>query len=295
LYQRMNSPLDKVFNAFNYILMFMLMIIFVYPFWSTMVMSFSDPKFSGVMGIKLYPVNGISLNSYKSVFTDNIIYIGYMNTLFRTLIGTILTVLITYCGAYSLTKKQLPFRKTITLIILFTMFFSGGLVPSYLLIKQLGLVGSRWSLIVPGLTSAWSLLIARNFISSLPEAIEESAIIDGAGRLTVISRILMPLSMPIIAVLALWTAVGHWNAWFDAMIYISDRDKMVLQLVLRRILIDSDPQILSDGALTRTTAETTPETVKAATVIVSILPIILFYPILQKYFVKGVLVGSLKG
>jgi putative aldouronate transport system permease protein len=182
------------------------------------------------------------------------------------------------------------------MLILFTMFFGGGLIPSYLLMKNLNLLDSLWALILPSATSAWNLIIARNFISSLPESLEEAAYVDGAHPLTVIFKIMLPLSMPIIAVLALWSAVGHWNAWFDAMIYVRDRDKMVLQLILRQIIISNSNEMVGSGNLLNvTTAETTPETVKAATIIVTIAPIIFAYPFLQKYFVKGIMVGAIKG
>jgi putative aldouronate transport system permease protein len=219
-----------------------------------------------------------------------------MNTLFRTVFGTILTIIVTYLGGYALSKKSLPFRKIIMMFIIFTMFFSGGLIPGYLLVKSLGLIGSRWALILPVATSAWNLIIARNFISTIPDALEEAAFIDGASPYTVLLTIMVPLSMPIIAVLALWTAVRHWNAWFDALIYTTDKSKMVLQLILRNLLIDKSTNATSETVAFITNTEyTSPETVKAATVFVATLPILLFYPLVQKYFVKGVLVGSLKG
>jgi putative aldouronate transport system permease protein len=183
----------------------------------------------------------------------------------------------------------------ILLFITFTMFFSGGLIPSYLNMRNLNLINSRWALILPGLTSAWNLIVARNFIASLPDSLEEAAFVDGAHPLTVVFTIMLPISMPIIAVLALWTAVGHWNAWFDANIYVRDPNKMVLQLTLRRILVEGSLDVMGGDVLNASSATTTPETVKAATIIVSIVPIILFYPFLQKHFVKGVMVGSIKG
>lgn len=294
VYRPKRTRCDIIFDVCLYFLMVILLVIFLYPIWDTIVVSLSSPKFVKKLGLRLLP-DDFTLASYKEVFKDDIIAIGYMNTLIRVIIGTTLTVLITYCGGYALTKKSLPFRRTILLFILFTMFFSGGLIPSYLLMKKLGLIGSRWALILPMTTSAWNLIIARNFIKTIPESLEESAFIDGAHPLIVVFRIMMPLSMPIIAVLALWSAVGHWNSWFDALIYVRSRDKMVLQLVLRKILIDQDEELMKGGALVFMQDDTSPETVKAATIIVSIAPIICFYPFLQKYFVKGVLIGSVKG
>lgn len=295
MYRFNKSPGEKIFDVFNYAFFIILSFLFLYPFWETLVTSFSKPSFAISLGFKFYPEGGISLESYMEVFKSDLFYIGYGNTLFRVIIATLLTVFVNYFGAYSLSKKKLPFRSSITIFFLIPMFFGGGLIPSYILINNLGLMGSRWALILPGLASTWNLILARNFIATLPDSLEESAFIDGAHPLTVLLKIMIPLSMPIIAVLALWTAVGHWNAWFDAMIYVRSREKMVLQLVLRRILIDNSDELMKRGVLTRTTAQTTPETVKAATIMISIIPIILFYPFLQKYFVKGILVGSLKG
>lgn len=294
MYRPRKTAGDILFETILYIIMVSLVILFLYPVWHTLVVSFSSPEAVRRLGLQLFP-DGATLSSYREVFKNDIIAIGYMNTLFRTAVGTILTVLVTYCAGYALTKKTLPFRRTILLFILFTMFFNGGMIPTYLQIKNLGLLESRWALIFPMLTSAWNLIIARNFINTIPQSLEESAFIDGAHPLTVIFRIMMPLSMPIIAVLALWTAVGHWNAWFDALIYVRARDKIVLQLVLRKILIDQDEELIKNGILTLMSDETSPETVKAATVIVSTAPIVLFYPFLQRYFVKGVLIGSVKG
>jgi len=285
---------EKVFDIFNYLLMIFLMFTFIYPFWETLMNSFSSPLGAERLGFKFWPI-GFNLDSYKHVFSSKYIYIGYYNTLIRTVVGTMLTVFVTYCGAYSLSKKLLPGRMIIWVFITFTMFFSGGLIPSYLNMRNLNLINSRWALILPGLTSAWNLIVARNFIASLPDSLEEAAFVDGAHPLTVIFKIMFPISMPIIAVLALWTAVGHWNAWFDANIYVRDPNKMVLQLTLRRILVEGSHDVMGGDVLNASSATTTPETVKAATIIVSIVPIILFYPFLQKYFVKGVMIGSIKG
>lgn len=294
--RRMNrSRLDPVVDAFIYLFMIISGAVFLYPFWDTLVLSFSSPQAALALKIRLWPGEW-SLGAYREVFRSEVVYIGYYNTIYRTVVGTAITVVVTFCGAYVLSKRALPFRSTITVFILFTMFFHGGLIPHYWLVRSLGLLNSRWALILPTVTTAWYLVIARNFIMSLPDSMEEAAVIDGAHPLVIAFRIILPLSAPIIAVLALWHAVYHWNEWFHALIYVRDRNKMVLQLVLRRILIE---QSLGDemmgNILVEQTTTTTPETVKAATIIVSIGPIIALYPFLQKYFVKGVMVGALKG
>ena len=265
--------------------------VFLYPFWQTLVISFSTPEYASSLGVKLFPPS-VTLDSYKSVFKTGSIWVGYANTLLRTVTGTVLTVLVTYCAGYAISRKNLPFKRAITFFITVTMFFSGGLIPTFLTIKSYGLVGSRLALILPMMTSAWNIIITRNYIAGLPDELEEAALVDGAHPLKIVFQVMFPLSMPIVAVLALWTAVGHWNAWFDAMIYCSGESKIVLQLVLRRLLIDSQAET---SILQSTVAATTPESIKDATIIVAILPIVCVYPFLQKHFTKGVTLGAVKG
>jgi putative aldouronate transport system permease protein len=289
---RYRTTAGTIFDTINYLFMLVLVVVFFYPFWDTLVLSFSTPEQATSLGLRVFP-SPISVEAYVRVFNSGLIFVGYANTIYRTVVGTILTLFVTYLGSYALAKRDLPFRSPITLLILFTMFFDGGLIATYLNIKSLGLLGSRWALILPLATSSWNLIIARNFMMTLPQELEDAAMVDGASILTIIFRLMLPLSAPILAVLALWTAVAHWNAWFDALLYVSGRNKMVLQLMLRKILIEESEEMLRN--LTLSTTASTPETVKGATIMVSILPIIMFYPFLQKYFVKGILVGSLKG
>lgn len=282
---------DKVFVAVINVIMVVLAVAFLYPLWQTLVLSFSASEYANSLGLKLWP-SKISLSSYVYVFQTRDIYVAYYNTLFRTVVGTALAVFVTYCGGYALAQKGLPFRNVFTVFIVFTMFFSGGLIPSYINIRNLNLLNTKMALILPLLTSAWNLIIARNFISALPKELEEAATVDGAHPLRVVFTIMLPLSMPIIAVLALWNAVGHWNAWFDAMIYCGSSDQIVLQLILRRLLSSGNENTLITQA---SIAELTSTSVKAATIVVSVVPILCFYPFLQKYFVKGVMVGAVKG
>ena len=281
----------SLFDILNTVFMVALAFVFLYPFWQTLVISFSTPEYASSLGVKLFPPS-VTLDSYKSVFKTGSIWVGYANTLLRTVTGTVLTVLVTYCAGYAISRKNLPFKRAITFFITVTMFFSGGLIASFLTIKSYGLVGSRLALILPMMTSAWNIIITRNYIAGLPDELEEAALVDGANPLKIVFQVMFPLSMPIVAVLALWTAVGHWNAWFDAMIYCSGESKIVLQLVLRRLLIDSQAETSS---LQSTVAATTPESIKDATIIVAILPIVCVYPFLQKHFTKGVTLGAVKG
>lgn len=281
----------SLFDVFNVIFMILLAIVFIYPFWYTLVISVSTPEYATSLGFKFIPPK-ITFDAYRSVLDNSSIWVAYANTLFRTIVGTVLSVFVTYCAGYALARKNLPFRGAITFFIIFTMLFSGGLIPTFLTMKSYGLVGSRWALILPLLTSAWNIIIARNYISGLPDELEEAALVDGAHPLKIAFRIIFPLSLPVVAVLTLWSAVGHWNAWFDAMIYCSGEDKIVLQLLLRRLLIQTQAE---DSIMLSTVAETTPDTIKCATIIVAVLPIICVYPFVQKYFVKGVTIGAVKG
>lgn len=291
---KFKSKGEKIFDVFNILFMTLLLIIFLYPFLDQISLSFADAKTANELGLRFFPKFPLVFDAYKEIFQNKLFLTAVGNTLFRTVIGASLTVLFTFIGGFVLAKKTLPFRKTITLFVLFTMFFSGGLIPHYLLIEQLGLMGSRWALILPMLTSAWYLLIARNFISTIPESLEEAAMVDGAGIGRVMFQIVLPLSLPIIAVITLWSAIGHWNAWFDAMLYNRANDQMVLQLLLRRILIDNSRDVMGE-IMIQSSQMTTPDTVKAASIVVTTIPIACVYPFLQKYFVKGIHVGAVKG
>ena len=223
------------------------------------------------------------------------IWNGYLWTIIRTVLGTLIALVLSFHYDYVLSKKYFPNRKFWTGILVFTMFFSGGMVPEYLLIRDLGLMNSVFSLILPGAISAYNITIMRNFLMSLPDSLEESARIDGANDIIILYKIIVPLSLPILATVALWTAVGHWNAWFDAMLYIRSADKQVLAITLRRIVLVGTNASTTSLSGEQMTTNMTSETVKAATIMVATIPILCVYPFVQKYFVKGVMVGSVKG
>ncbi|TBL79047.1 carbohydrate ABC transporter permease [Paenibacillus thalictri] len=280
-----------IFDAVNIVIMAMAAILFFYPFWQTLVLSFSAPEYASALGVKLLP-GKVTLDAYKVVFATSSIYIGYANTLFRTVVGTCLTVVVTYCAAYALSRETLPYRRIITFFIVLTMFFHGGLVPTFLVMKSYGLVGSVFALILPVMTSAWNIIITRNYVASINKELEEAAMVDGAHPLKIVFLVMFPVSLPIISVITIWTAVYHWNAWFDALVYTNGEKNIVLQLVLRRLLIDTQAET---SIMQSTVAATTGATIKAATIMVAILPIICIYPFLQKHFTKGIMVGSVKG
>ncbi len=284
---------DHVFDVVNILIMAVMFIIFVYPFWDTVMLSFSNAADASKRSLRLLPSLPPVFDAYKKVFAQKQFVTAFLNSVKRVAVGTSLSVAVTLCGGYVLAKKSLPFRNVILVIVLIPMFFSGGLVPTYLLMKDLKLTGSFWALILPTLTSTWNMLIARNFLMTVPSSLEEAAVIDGADPMRILTKIYLPLSKPIIAVLALWSAIGHWNAWFDAMIYTPAKDQMVLAYLLRKILIDTDTKILS--GLATSSSATTPTTVKAATIVVAVIPITLLYPLLQKHFIKGINIGAVKG
>jgi putative aldouronate transport system permease protein len=283
---------ENIFQTFLVIFLSLLCITMIYPFIHMTSISLSSPAEASKFGFHLYPKD-IDLFSWKQVLGQEKVWLGFGNSVFRTVVGTALTLLAMSLCAYPLSRKYLPHRNFYTMIILITMFFGGGLIPSYLLIKELGLMDSRWVYIIPGLIPTFSMLILRNFFMSLPAELEESAKIDGATDMRILFQIILPLSKPVLATLALWTAVGHWNAWFDALLYISDQNKLVLQHFLREIIItSSDAETLGRSAVGNLKYE---QSIKAATVMFTALPILIVYPFLQKYFVKGTMIGSLKG
>lgn len=283
---------DKLFDIGNYTLMTILSALFLYPFWDLIMLSFTSPAFADSLGFRFYP-QGFTFDSYHALFQNDLIYTSFVNTLIRTAGGTTLALFVTFFAAYALTKRDLPLRNVITLYIVFTLFFYGGLIPNYLNMKNLGLLDSLWVLILPHAANAWYIVLTRNFLAAFPKELEESAEMDGANPFQVALRIILPLSMPIIAVIALWSAVYHWNAWFDALVYTRIKENFVLQLLVYKIMIQQQEQ--GNLQMIKITNLTTPQTLKAATIVVSIAPILAAYPFVQKYFVKGIMVGSLKG
>ncbi|MEJ8304332.1 carbohydrate ABC transporter permease [Saccharibacillus sacchari] len=284
---------SRIFQAFLILFMILLCIVMLYPFVHMLSISLSTPAESLRAGIHLFP-REVSFYAWERVLTRDDIWIGFGNSVFRTVIGTICSIVFMSMGAYPLSRKYLPHRSFFTMLIVFTMFFSGGLIPTYFLIKNLGLIDTRLVYIIPGLISTFSLLILRNFFQAIPEELEDSSKIDGANDLQILFRIIMPLSLPVLATLSLWSAVAHWNAWFDAVLYIQDPHKQVLTTFLRRVVITGeDLSIFSSDA--QSTVLGYAEPIKAATLMFTALPIIVVYPFLQKYFVQGTMVGSLKG
>ena len=283
---------DRAFDWINYLFLALFSLTILFPFWNLFVQSVSSTDSGVVDALQMWPKKFSAFN-YKYVLANKYIWTGYRETLIRTIAGTALSVTLTAMGAYVLSKKKLPNRNFWTTVVLIPMFFSGGMIPSYLWMVNLHLIDNRLVLILPGLISSYNLIIMRNFFMSVPEGLEESAMIDGAGSIRIFFSIVLPISKAVLATVALWVMVGHWNAWFDATIYIRDANKLPLQVVLRRILMEGTQQMMDMNSTD--TNHVTPDTLKAATTFVCMLPIMCVYPFVQKYFVKGVIIGSLKG
>ncbi|WCF11195.1 carbohydrate ABC transporter permease [Paenibacillus thiaminolyticus] len=284
---------ERIFEVCNILFLILLCLVTLYPFIYVLFASLSEPAWVVQQRGLIWHPSGLNLEAYRLVFDNPMITSGYLNTLFIVSAGTCLNVFMTALGAFGLSRPNVMWKNPIMFFIVFTMFFSGGLIPSYLLVTGLGMLDSLWALIIPGAVSAFNLIIMRTAFQSIPHSLEESAKLDGANDFTVMIRIILPLSMPVIAVMILFYGVGHWNSWFGAMIYLRDRELYPLQLVLREILItnSTDSMLTSAG-----TTDKMPigETIKYATIIVATVPILLLYPFLQKYFVKGVMIGAIK-
>ncbi|MCM1026041.1 MAG: carbohydrate ABC transporter permease [bacterium] len=287
----------KKYNVFDYIILLVLLLlslIMLYPFWHELMYSFSDPVEAATGGMFLWP-RGFNLKSYWSVLRNKSVWTGFKVSIIVTLTGTAAGLFLSAMLAYALSKKQMPGRNIMISMIFFTMLFGGGMIPNYLLIKELRLIDSYGALILPGLLSAWNIFILKNSFSGIPASLEESARIDGANDLTVFFRIVLPLSKAVLATIALFSAVGYWNDYFSTILYIVSKDHWSLQAVLREILSNAQSAMSSSGISVRAEEAISSETVKAATVMVATVPILMVYPFVQKYFIKGVMIGSVKG
>lgn len=286
---------DKVFNIFNIVLMCFLVGIVIYPIYFIIIASVSSPEAVTNGEVWLFP-NEIDLGGYQRILSEKLIWTGYKNTIIYTILGTFLNICFTIPAGYALSRKDLPYRKGIMMFLIVTMFFGGGLVPFYTLVSNLGMVNTMWALIIPKLVSVWNIFMTKAYYESLSaEGIEEAAKIDGANDFMIFFKIILPISKPIISVMILFYAVGHWNSYFDAMIFISDENLYPLQLVLRDILIVADQ---STGGMANVDSIverlTLANQIKYGAIIVSSLPLIIFYPFIQRFFKDGIMVGSLK-
>lgn len=290
---------DRVMVAFIYVFLTIFSLSTLYPFLNAIAISLNEGLDTAKGGITLWP-RAFTLENYEVVFQDERLMSGFIISVLRTVVGTVSAILATAIFAYGMTKRELMGRKVYMLMCIFTMYFSGGLIPTFLLIRNLGMFNSFWVYIIPSLVGVWNMIIFRTFFQGLPQGLEESAKIDGCGNWGTLFRIVLPLSGPVIATLSLFTAVGHWNEWFIASIYISKEELLPIQTILKQILasnIVSEQTANLDAAAQAHMAQAktvTSKSLSMATMMVATIPIVLVYPFVQKYFVKGVLVGSLK-
>lgn len=290
---------SRVIDVIACILGGVVLLLTLYPLIYVVSASFSDPGSVTLGEVVLLPVKP-TLDGYATIFKYGPIWVGYRNTIFYTVGGTIINMLITLPCAYALSRKDLVGRNALSIFFAFTMFFSGGLIPTYLVIKELGMLNTVWSLLLPTAMSVWNMIIARTYFqNSIPAGLEEAATIDGCSNVKLFLYIILPLSQPIIAVLLLYYAVGHWNEYFNALIYLSNEDIYPLQLILRNILLldqmfdmmDSDPEARQEMMRLLQMKES----MKFGIIVLSTVPVMILYPFLQKFFVKGVMIGAIKG
>ncbi|WP_440911974.1 carbohydrate ABC transporter permease [Enterococcus innesii] len=292
---------DKIFLIFVYVFLAISLLIVLYPLIYIVSASISNPHMVNSGEMWLLP-KGITFEGYRTLLGNSSIWRGYLNTIYYTVLGTSINLLVTLPCAYALSREDFYGRRAFTNFMLVTMFLSGGLIPSYLLIRSLGMLNTVWALVIPGAVSVYNVVVTRTFFqSTIPREMEEAAIVDGCSDFRLFMQIVLPLSTPIIAVMALFYGVGHWNSFFNALIYLSDRSMYPLQMILREILILQD---MSSNTVSNVTSEMAnmlyskqqlAQVIKYGVMIVSSLPVIIVYPFLQKYFVKGMMVGSIKG
>ncbi len=286
---------DVIFDTITYIVLTIALLTVIYPLYYLIIASISNPTYVLTGQVILWP-KGFSLEGYEKVFRSDNIMIGYRNSLFYTTLGTCINLILTITSGYALSRKDLKGRGIFMFILTFTMFFGGGLIPTYLLVKRLGMVNTVWAMMIPNAVAVWNIIITRTFFqTNIPDELLDASLIDGCSNTKFFLRIVIPLSPAIIAVMVLFYAVGHWNSYFQALVYIHDKNLYPLQLVLRNVLImnQADQEMLDHADAARLYQMI--EVLKYALIIVASVPVLILYPFIQKYFVKGVMIGSIKG
>jgi len=286
---------DKLFDISIYAFLSIVLLVTIYPLFFVVLASFSDPL--AVLGGKVLwrPISP-NLKAYQMVFRYQLVLTGYRNTLMYTSAGTVLNVMMTIAAAYPISRLYLKGRQVIIGMMLFTMFFTGGLIPTYIMIHQMGMLNTFWVMIIPNAVAVWNIMIMRTFfITSIPRELEEAALVDGSSHIKTLLRIVLPLSKPIIAVMVVFYAVGHWNSYFNGLIFLSSESKFPLQLVLRAILIQNQRPAELFAMSDTYSRQMMAETMKYALIIISSLPVLMLYPFAQRFFVQGIMIGSVKG
>ncbi len=285
----------KTFNVINGILMAIVIIITLYPLVYVLALSLSSSEYVQAGMVSIIP-RGFNIEAYKQVFADNHFWKSYGNTIVYTVLGTALNLAFTSTMAFALSRRDLIGRKPLNMLVVFTMFFSGGLIPNFLLVKNLHIYNTIWAVLLPGAINTYNMIIVRTFMQQLPEEILESGRIDGANDLQLFGKIVLPLSKPSLATIGLYYAVDHWNAYFYPMLYLKDKSKYPLQVLLKEMIVDEDLSSLSQGAAEIVgNMQPTSDMLMGASIIIALIPILCVYPFVQKYFVQGVMIGSVKG
>ncbi len=286
---------DKIFNIINHSILIISLLLVLYPIIFVLSASVSSPHAVMTGKVWLFPVD-FSLDGYKAVFEEKDIWVGYGNSIYYTVFGTIISVIVTVMAAYPLSRKDFVGRNVIMFAFTFTMLFNGGMIPTFLVVRQLGLINTRWALLLPGAMAVWNVIITRTFFqNNIPDELLEASRIDGCKNISFILKIVLPLSGPVIAVISLFYAVNQWNEFFSALIYLQDSKLYPLQIILRRILIQNHDQGMIDSMEDQEMREFLNELLKYALIVVASIPVLVIYPFAQKYFVKGIMVGALKG
>ena len=285
---------DRLFYTISYLLVGLLTILVLYPIVYVVSASFSSPEAVTRGQVWLLPVD-FSLKGYTAVLKYKDVWIGYRNTIFYTVVGTLLNIGMTMACAYPLSRKRLHGKGPIMFLFTFTMLFSGGMIPNYILMRNLKIMNTVWVMLLPGCMSVYNMIVARTYIqSNIPDELLEASRMDGCGDTRFFFQIVLPLSKAVVAVLMLWYAVGHWNSYFNAFLYLSDKELFPLQLFLKNVLVQNDFATMIDPELAEQMTEMR-NLIKYALIVVSTAPLFAFYPFVQKYFVKGVMIGSVKG
>lgn len=283
---------QKAFDVFNYVFLTLLVLLTLYPCIYVVVASLSDPnEVMKAGGLMIWPKD-FQLDTYKLVFKNRMILVGYKNTIFYVVVGTAINLILTIFGAYGLSRRDVPGRNAMMMMIIFTMFFRGGMIPEFLINKSLGIYDNRLAVILPYAISVYNLIIMRTFFQNIPVSLEESAKIDGANDFVILFRIMVPLAIPSIAVVGLYYGVEHWNSYMRSLIYLRNRELFPLQIILREILLQNQNEALQSAT---DTTFAYAENLKYATIVVATVPILCVYPFLQRFFVKGVMIGAVKG
>ncbi len=282
---------DKIFDSFNYICLTVLGMITLYPILNVVSISLSDYAAYVRNPLMIIPID-LDLSAYRQILTSPLLLSSYRNTIFVTLFGTVLNVMVTVLTAYPLAKSKIRGDRWVMFFIILTMLFSGGMIPTFLVVKGLHLYNTLWAVMIPTLISTYNFIIVKTFIESIPDALEESAKIDGAGHLYILFKIVIPLSLPLMATISLFYGVANWNRFFEAMLYLNDRSNWTLTILLREIITENSDLFASTDPMA--TEKLYPKTMQSATIVVAILPILFSYPFLQKYFIKGIMLGAVK-